>query len=113
MLKVISLMLAVCLSFTAMATQQLTWTDNSDNEDGFVVERRLFEELTFTQLAIVSGTTYDDSTPLAGMSYCYQVGAFNSAGTAYSGEYCIDIPTADEPVKTNKGKSAGKGRNKK
>lgn len=110
-MKTVAMMLACALfSFTASALQ-ITWTDNSDNENGFVVERRLFQNVDYNTLVTLAGDSisYSDDTMASGETYCYRVGAFNTAGVSYSGEYCVSVPTA--PVKKNKGKAYGK-RNK-
>ena len=72
------------------AEHQITWTDNSNNEDGFKIERKT-ETSAFTQIDVTGGnvTSYTDSTPLSGTIYCYRVRAFNTAGgSAYSNEDC-------------------------
>ncbi|PKH01057.1 hypothetical protein CXF72_18645 [Psychromonas sp. MB-3u-54] len=73
----------------------IAWQDNSDNEDGFVVERN--EGGDFVVMARLNSnvTSYTDSNLVAGTAYCYRVGSFNQAGTAYTQEYCIDTPETD------------------
>jgi hypothetical protein len=64
----------------------LTWTDNSNNEDGFKVERSL-DGITFTQIATVGGnvTKYSDTTLTCATFYQYRVRAYNANGnSAYS-----------------------------
>lgn len=63
------------------ANLTLNWADNSVNEDGFKVERRLGANGVFAEVAVVSSnvTTYDDVT-VDNQVYCYQVKAFNLAG---------------------------------
>jgi hypothetical protein len=64
----------------------LTWTDQSNNETGFKIERKTGAG-SFTQIAIVGAniTTYADSGLTANTNYSYQVRATNSAGdSAYS-----------------------------
>lgn len=106
-MNTIATMLAcMLLSFTASALQ-ITWTDNSDNESGFVVERRLFQDVDYITLAMLASNSisYSDDTMASGETYCYRVGAFNTAGTSYSGEYCVSIPTKE----VKKGKGYGRG----
>ncbi|ABM02317.1 hypothetical protein Ping_0459 [Psychromonas ingrahamii 37] len=78
----------------------ITWQDDSDDEDGFVVERK--ESGDFVEVARLNSnvTAYTDYSLVAGTAYCYRIGAFNQVGTAYSDEYCIDIPEADIVVDT-------------
>jgi hypothetical protein len=69
----------------------LSWSDNSVDEDGFLVERREASAGAFAQIAVLGPniSTYLDSTIAAGGSYCYRVRAFNSAGmSAYTNEAC-------------------------
>jgi hypothetical protein len=64
------------------AQLRVTWTDNSSNEAGFLIERRVETEDTFTPLTTVGMniTAYVDPTVDAGISYCYPVRAFAADG---------------------------------
>ncbi len=59
----------------------LTWTDNSDNETGFKIERRT-AATTYSQVATVGANeeTYTDTGLAEATEYWYQVRATNSAG---------------------------------
>lgn len=61
----------------------LAWTDNSNNELGFKVERSL-DGQAFTEIATVAPnvTTYSDSTVAAATLYFYRVFAFNNFGNS-------------------------------
>lgn len=70
----------------------LTWIDNSNNEDGFIIERAIkvkgavsnFQQIGSVGVNVVS---YRDTTVMPGTSYAYRVSAFSSSlGTiqAYS-----------------------------
>jgi hypothetical protein len=76
---------------SAQAAQlALSWSDNSTNEDGFLVERRSSTG-GFTSVGAVGPNVvaYLDSGLQAGADYCYRVRAFNSAGTTpYTNEVC-------------------------
>src|SRR5205814_2743029 len=77
----------------------LNWTDNSNNETGFKVFRKLASDTNYpaTPLAtVVAGvTTFNDSTAVAGTSYVYQVFATNDAGdSSGSNEFAISTPSA-------------------
>ncbi|MGI8604580.1 MAG: S8 family serine peptidase [Verrucomicrobiales bacterium] len=65
----------------------LSWTDNSNNEDGFNIERST-NGSTFSQIASVGAgvTSYSNTTGLArNRTYYYRVRAFNGGGnSAYS-----------------------------
>ena len=70
---------------------QATWMDNSNNEEGFKIERRTGTTQTYTQIAIVAAniTSYNDSGLVDEETYCYRVLAFNPAGSSpYSDEAC-------------------------
>jgi hypothetical protein len=73
------------LNASAVSSTQinLTWTDNSNNEDGFHVERSIdnvnFSELNSTAPNIVS---YSDSGLTIGSTYYYRVRAYNVAGNS-------------------------------
>ena len=74
------------------AQLNLTWSDISNNEDGFKIERKTGTSGTFAQIAMVGPdiTTYTDSVLASQTTYCYRVRAFNTFGdSAYSNENCI------------------------
>ncbi len=70
----------------------LTWTDNSSNEDGFKIERKLGENGTFAQIATVAPNITSYTDPAAGLTannyYYYRVRSFNAANgnSHYSNE---------------------------
>jgi hypothetical protein len=83
---------ALLSTATAEAAQlALAWNDNSSDEAGFLVERRLSTQSTFAQVASLAANVtgfLDDNLP-AGSTYCYRVRAFNAAGiSAYTNEGC-------------------------
>ena len=85
---------------------QLAWTDNSNNEDGFKIERKLGTTGTFNQITTVgvNVTTYIDTNLTDGATYCYRLAAFNSAGTsAYSAEGCATVKSTLSITKTGSG----------
>ncbi len=68
----------------ASATQiNLSWADNSSNEDGFAVERST-DGTTFAPLATVAAnaTTYTDTGLTAATTYTYRVRATSSGGNS-------------------------------
>jgi hypothetical protein len=72
----------------------LTWQDNSKNESGFVVERKLENE-GFVELMVLNEntTTYQDGGLAAGTDYTYRIRAMKKGkGTAYSNERFVTTP---------------------
>lgn len=67
----------------------LTWTDNANNESGFLVERSVnggaFALITTLPAKSNTGSTvsYTDMNVAAGTNYSYRVAATNASGTAY------------------------------
>jgi hypothetical protein len=69
----------------------LSWQDNSNNEDGFRIEWRLPPTTTWIEIATVgiNVTTYQDTGLTANTEYCYRVRAYNTGGNSgYSNEDC-------------------------
>ncbi|HEX2229509.1 MAG TPA: hypothetical protein VHM64_20425 [Candidatus Binatia bacterium] len=88
------------LSHAGAADLQLSWTDNSDNESGFSIERKTNTSGTFAPIANVGTnvTTYVDSGLAAATNFCYRVRAFNSAGnSAFTPEACKSTPAGTPP----------------
>jgi galactose oxidase-like protein/glyoxal oxidase-like protein/fibronectin type III domain protein len=76
-------LLATAVSGTRI---DLTWTDNSNNENGFKIERSP-DGLTFTEIATVGAnvTTYSNTGLTCATFYQYRVRAYNANGnSAYS-----------------------------
>jgi hypothetical protein len=69
---------------TTTARVDLTWTDNSNNEASFVIERSEDFGTTFIEVATLAPDTqsYSDLGLLPGWPYFYQVSARNSAGSS-------------------------------
>ena len=91
----IALTLALDLFITVdpagAAQLTLSWTDASDNEDGFGIERRAGTGGSFARVASVGSNvrTYTDASLASSTTYCYRVNAFNTAGnSAYTNEIC-------------------------
>jgi hypothetical protein len=77
------------------ASFQLTWSDNSSNEDGFNIERKTGSGGSFSRITTVGAntTSYVNSGLADNTTYCYRVNAFNSAGaSAYTSEVCGTTP---------------------
>ena len=86
------------LAATSVGSSQvtLTWTDNSNNETGFEIERSPTAGSSFTLLhtTLANATGYTDTGLTAGTSYYYRVRAVNASGTsAYSPELTVTTTT--------------------
>jgi|GEM_PF-1922861 len=89
---------AVMISDTQAA---LTWQDNSSDEYGFRIERRMGTVGKYYTLATVSpGTTsYTDSGLQSGQIYYYRVCAYQSGGdSAYTNEAYVVTPGIQTPA---------------
>ncbi|MDH3976768.1 MAG: fibronectin type III domain-containing protein, partial [Deltaproteobacteria bacterium] len=70
----------------------LNWTQNSDDEDGFRIERKIGVLDTYTEVGTVGAdeTTFNDVGLIVGQSYYYRVAAYNGYGSSpYSNETSI------------------------
>jgi hypothetical protein len=66
----------------------LNWVDNSDNEQGFRIERAVKDGKSTGSFELVAAVernviSYTDSTVQSGMTYVYRVAAFNPVATNY------------------------------
>jgi hypothetical protein len=71
---------------------KLTWQDNSTNENGFQIERKLGPNGTYVRIASVAAntTSYLDTKLANGTTYCYRVRAFNASQTSdYTNDTCM------------------------
>jgi fibronectin type 3 domain-containing protein len=81
----------------------LTWSDNSANEDGFRIERKLGPEASsdpFVEVATlgVDVATFGDSGLEPETEYCYRVLAFNAeGGSDFSNTGCATTDVAPPP----------------
>jgi len=72
---------------TSPVTILLSWTDNSDTEEGFHIERRSGGEFEVIGTAGVNDTEFLDEGVVEGGVYTYRIRAFNMAGSSgYSNE---------------------------
>lgn len=74
----------------------LFWTDNSDDEGGFVVERKddvLDAEFVDLDFLPANTATYTDDAVYKGVAYTYRVRAVNNAGSSsYTNEAPVSTP---------------------
>jgi hypothetical protein len=83
----------------------LTWNDNSDNEDGFVIERGT-DNTTFTQIATVGENInyYTDTNFTLGQTYYYRVYAYNEFGdSSYTNTASIYAGVPEAPSSLRRG----------
>jgi len=78
------------------ATVTLTWKDNSTDETGFKIERRLRADpvASYAEIASVGANvqTYDDATIALNTQYCFRVRGFNPAAMSeFSNEACMMV----------------------
>ncbi|MGE5431229.1 MAG: hypothetical protein ACM3QX_09150, partial [Syntrophomonadaceae bacterium] len=93
----------------------LSWSDISDNEKGFIIERKSSASDFFTRLYVAGpgSTSFTDSTVEEGKVYSYRVEAFNDYySSGYSNTSIISAPimphltspednAKDQPLKLN------------
>ena len=89
---IFSLLILVGQAFAAQVTLQ--WSDNSNDEDGFKIERRLRQDPVdaYAEIGSVGANinTYTDASIQTSTLYCYRVRAFNVAGASdYTNEACL------------------------
>jgi hypothetical protein len=78
----------------------LDWLDNSDNEDGFEIERATGVGGLFSQIDVVGANvqSYVDSTLDPETEYCYRVRAYNVVGdSGYTLDSCATTPEEPPP----------------
>jgi len=83
-----------------VAQIDLRWTDNSDNETGFKIERKTGAGGTYSQIAAVTAnvTNYSDTGVSLGSTYYYRVRSTNFAGdSSYSSEAIITAGAPNGP----------------
>ena len=107
-------LLTVLSSPAAITAAQLTlsWSDNSNNEDGFRIEKRTGTTGTYAEIAAlgVNAASYTDVNLANGTTYCYRVRAYNAGGASgYSNEQCATTPVATSYTLTVAKSGAGDG----
>ena len=93
-------LVANAISATEIA---LAWSDNSNDETGFKIERSA-DGSSFTQIATVAAdtTTFSNTGLTASTSYTYRVRAYNSAGdSGFSNTATATTPAAIPPAPAN------------
>ena len=72
----------------------LMWTDNADNEEGFLIMRKeVGGTLSNIAMPTFNANAYHDATTVAGKTYLFHIMAMNEKGeSAPSNEVTIAIP---------------------
>lgn len=86
---------------TGSSSGTLTWTDKSNNESGFRIERRIGSNGTFSLYATVSANvqSYSVSGLAPSTAYDFRVCAYNGSGeSAYSNVATLGTPSISPPV---------------
>lgn len=92
----------------------LTWTDNSSEEDGFVVERKIGVSGTYSQIGTVGAniTTYLDNSVSANTTYFYRTAAYiDNLLSLYGNEASVTTPSSAPPPSSGGGGGGGGGGN--
>jgi titin len=79
---------------------ELNWSDNSSNEEGFRIERRIGAE-AWAQIKTVGtdAIKWMDETVVPATVYSYRVKAYNAGGeSAWSNEFTVTTPSAVQTV---------------
>lgn len=82
------------LSRSDLTEITLSWTDNSDVEDGYIIERKAGSDASFTVIDSLkgSGEEYKDQTVEQGQAYTYRIKAFKGkAESEYSNEATLTV----------------------
>lgn len=75
----------------AVSTLKIAWQDNSNNEDGFNIERATSASGPFTNIATVGAnvTTHSNTNLAEATNFCFRVNAFNTGGvSSFSNVIC-------------------------
>jgi len=99
------------LTATATSSTQinLTWTDASNNESGFKLERKTGAGGTYAQIATpaTNATSYSDTGLAASTTYFYRIRSTNTAGdSAYSNEVSATTQSPPPPPAAPSGLTA-------
>jgi len=89
----------------------LSWTDNSTNETGFVIERAEGNSTKYTALASLdaNATTYSDANVTAGVNYTYRVKAIGSNSVSDFSNIATSVIQVIEVVNAPSGLTATVG----
>jgi hypothetical protein len=77
------------------AQNTVQWSDKTENEAGFKIERKQGTSGTYSQIVTVEAntTSYVDADLSPSTTYCYRVRAYTSSGNSpYSNDVCVTTP---------------------
>jgi PDZ domain len=90
----------------ALPRLQLSWRDNSSDEDGFLIERKIGQAGAYVHLVTLppNTVTYVDTSVQEGVIYCYRVKAFKAASHSDpTDEACLDPDSTNSSFGGNTG----------
>jgi hypothetical protein len=90
----------------AVSTLNVAWQDNSNNEDGFNIERATSASGPFSKIATVGAniTTYGNTNLAEATNFCFRVNAFNASGvSSFSNVICAVTRATLNMAKTGSG----------
>ncbi|MFD9465505.1 PA14 domain-containing protein [Streptomyces sp. NPDC060027] len=85
---------------TVTGKAKVSWSKNKEMDlAGYRVYRRLKNSTTWTRLTTTTATSYTDTTlPVTGVTYDYEVRAYDKAGNESEGTTARSVTTADRTV---------------
>ena len=90
----------------AVSTLNVAWQDNSNNEDGFNIERATSASGPFSKIATLGAnvTTYSNTNLAEATNFCFRVNAFNASGvSSFSNVICAVTKATLNMAKTGSG----------
>lgn len=93
MMRLLSMTFFFFMATETHAYWQLQWADNSTNETGFRVERKIKNQ-AYIQIGqtTTNMTLYDDFSSVTGTQYCYRIITFNQFGATTGPQTCAKQP---------------------
>ncbi len=73
----------------------LSWVDNSDNENGFKIEWSNDQKTWYSDTVAADQTSYVKDKLLEGRTYYFRVSAFNKAGSSEYATGSFDVPSVE------------------
>jgi hypothetical protein len=81
-------------AMAALPRLELTWADNSNEEDGYLVERKVGQADPYLPIATLppNTVTYADTSVEVGVTYCYRVRAFRASSYSNPSSEACAVP---------------------